>query len=95
MRAPTIIWLSGPALPPLVTSTGRLRFRMRDMRAAETRKLTALLPNTAAGEPTSRSTAPIAGLTIVTSCSIVSLSAFAAASSSSLRERRVAAAAGG
>ena len=68
-------------MPPSVTSTLGLRYLMRVTRKAATAKVAALRKMTIACEPTSNSTAPIAGPTTTTRLSIVDCSALAATSS--------------
>ena len=79
---PTSICANGPA-PPSVTSTGRLRVRMRDTISADAANVTALTTNTQPGELSASSAAPIAGPVTLVRLSIVPSSALAAASSSS------------
>src|SRR5579863_9849985 len=75
---PTAICFSTPALPPSVTSTLGLRNLMRVTRKAATAKVAAFRKITIGCEPTTSSTAPIAGPTTTTRLSIVDCSALAA-----------------
>ena len=61
VRTPTVICLSAPAVPASVTSTGRLRVRIRATRSADRAKLPASMANTVEGGPSRRRPAPIAG----------------------------------
>ena len=84
VRMPTSIWRNGPTVPFSVTSTGRLRVRIRATINADTAKLAEFTAKVHDGDPSTIRTAPTAGPAITTRLSIVPLMALAATRSFSV-----------